>query len=72
MILARVAPDRADALIARAQQYEESRLVCGMHFPSDVEAGHEVALAVVAHLDASSEFQSDLAKARKEQTGHRR
>ncbi len=64
MILARIAPDRSDALMARAQQYEESRLICGMHFPSDVEAGHEVALAVVAHLDASNEFQSDLAKAK--------
>ena len=68
MILARVAPDRAAALMARAQMYEESRLVCGMHFPSDIEAGHEVAIAVVSHLDASSEFQSDLAKARKEHT----
>lgn len=68
MILARVAPDRSEALMARAQMYEESRLVCGMHFPSDVEAGHEVAIAVVSHLDAASEFQSDLAKARKEHT----
>jgi acid phosphatase (class A) len=68
MILARVAPDRTEALMARAQQYEESRLVCGMHFPTDIEAGHEVAVAVVAHLDASNEFQADLAKARKEHT----
>jgi acid phosphatase (class A) len=68
MILARVAPDRSEALMARAQEYEESRLVCGMHFPSDVEAGHEVAIAVVAHLDASSEFQADLNKARMEHT----
>lgn len=66
MILARVAPDRSDALMARAQQYEESRLVCGMHFPTDVEAGHEVAIAVVAHLDASRDFQADLARVRKE------
>ena len=70
MILARVAPDRSEALMARAQEYEESRLVCGMHFPSDVEAGHEVAVAVIAHLDASSEFQADLNKARKEHTAH--
>jgi acid phosphatase (class A) len=71
MILARVAPDRSDALMMRAEEYEESRLVCGMHFPSDVEAGHEVAIAVVSHLDASKDFQADLAKARKEQTFNR-
>ena len=70
MILARVAPERSEALMARAEEYEESRLVCGMHFPSDVEAGHEVAVAVVAHLDASREFQADLNKARKEHTAH--
>jgi acid phosphatase (class A) len=70
MILARVAPDRTAALMERAQMYEESRLVCGMHFPSDVEAGHEVAIAVVSHLDASNDFQNDLARARKEHTAH--
>jgi acid phosphatase (class A) len=41
-----------------------------MHFPSDVEAGHEVAVAVVSRLDGSSEFQADLNKARKEHTAH--
>jgi hypothetical protein len=41
-----------------------------MHCPSDVEAGHEVAVAVIAHLDASSEFQADLNKARNEHTAH--
>jgi acid phosphatase (class A) len=66
MILARVAPDREEALMARAEEYETSRLICGMHFPTDVEAGHIVASAVVAHLDASKDFQSDVAKARKE------
>ena len=68
MILARVAPDRAEVVLKRAEDYMESRLVCGMHFPSDVEAGHDVAIAVVSHLDASPEFQADLERARKEHT----
>ncbi len=70
MILARVAPERADALMKRAQEYEESRLVCGMHFPTDVEAGQVVATAVVSHLDASKKFQSDLSHARHEYTSN--
>lgn len=70
MILARVAPERAEAVMKRAEVYQESRLVCGMHFPSDVEAGHDVASAVVARLDSSPAFQADLARARKEYTGH--
>ncbi len=70
MILARVAPDRAAALMKRAEDYEESRLICGMHFPTDVQAGQAVAEAVVAHLDASKDFEADLAKARKEYASH--
>jgi acid phosphatase (class A) len=66
MILARVAPGRAEALLKRAEEYEESRLICGMHFPTDVEAGQVVATAVVAHLDGSKEFQADLTRARRE------
>ena len=70
MILARVAPERAEAVMKRAEVYQESRLICGMHFASDVEAGHDVASAVVARLDSSAAFQADLARARKEYTGH--
>ena len=70
MILSRVDPDRAQSLTQRAQEYEESRLICGMHFPTDVEPGQVVAAAVVARLDSSSAFQADLAKARKEHSTH--
>jgi len=70
MILARVAPDRAQALMDRAEEYEESRLICGMHFPTDIEAGQVVAAAVVSRLDTSNEFRADLAKARKEYAAH--
>jgi acid phosphatase (class A) len=66
MILARVAPERAEAIMSRATEYAESRVVCGRHFPSDVEAGHTVAAAVIARLDAAPEFQHDLAEARAE------
>jgi len=66
MILARVAPERAEAIMARGTDYADSRVICGRHFPSDVEAGHTVAAAVIARLDASPEFQKDLAEARAE------
>jgi len=68
MILARVAPERTEALMARAAEYAESRIVCGRHFPSDVAAGHIVAAAVITHLDPSPAFQKDLAEARAEYT----
>lgn len=66
LVLARVAPDKAAALLQRATDYAESRVICGMHFPSDVEAGRQLATAVVAQLDTLPEFQRDLEAARAE------
>jgi acid phosphatase (class A) len=71
MILARVAPERAEALLARAREYADSRLICGFHFPSDVQAGEVVATAVVARLDQDPGFQADLARVRAERAGAR-
>jgi acid phosphatase (class A) len=70
MILSRIAPDHAQALMERAEEYEESRLICGMHFPTDIEAGQVVAAAVVSRLDSSIKFRADVAKARKEYASH--
>lgn len=66
LVLARVAPDKAPALLQRAADYADSRVICGMHFPSDVEAGRQLATAVVAQLDVLPEFQRDLEAARAE------
>lgn len=66
LVLARVAPERAPALLARATEYADSRLVCGMHFPSDIEAARQLATAVVTQLDGHAEFQRDVERARAE------
>lgn len=66
LVLARVAPDRAPVLLQRAAEYGESRVICGMHFPSDIEAGRQLATAVVAQLDQLPEFQQALAAVKAE------
>ncbi|MGH6894010.1 MAG: acid phosphatase [Dongiaceae bacterium] len=66
LILVAVAPERRDAVFARAIEYGESRIVCGYHFPSDLEAGRLLATAVVARLHASPVFRRDLACAKAE------
>jgi acid phosphatase (class A) len=66
LILAEVAPDRAEQVLARGEDYGVSRVICGMHFPSDVAAGRQVASAVVARLNATPDFERDLAAARTE------
>lgn len=66
LILAEVAPDRIDAVLARGREYGHSRAVCNVHWQSDVVAGRTVGAALVARLHANAEFRADLETARAE------
>ena len=66
LVLAELAPDRSDAILARGRNYGESRLVCNVHWNSDLIGGRHMAAAVVARLHADPGFQRDLAAAREE------
>ena len=66
LILAELAPDRATQILTRARVYAESRVVCGVHFPSDIEAGRANGSILVAALHSSPEFRADMDKARAE------
>ncbi|MDD3837180.1 MAG: phosphatase PAP2 family protein [Phenylobacterium sp.] len=66
LILAELKPERADAILQRGHAFGESRVVCGVHYPSDVEAGRIVAAAVVARLHADAEFNAAMATAKAE------
>ncbi|HEU4619389.1 MAG TPA: phosphatase PAP2 family protein [Gammaproteobacteria bacterium] len=71
LLLAELAPDRAAEILARGRAYGESRVVCGVHFVSDVEAGRTAAAAVIAALNGTPEFDADVAAARRELDGLR-
>lgn len=64
LILAGLAPDKANALLQRGHAFGDSRMVCGVHWQSDLEAGRLVGAAVVARLQADPVFhaQAQLAK----------
>jgi len=66
MILAELAPDLKDALLARGVQIGDDRVIAGVHFPSDVAAGHTLAQDLFTRFMAIPEFQSDLARAKAE------
>lgn len=66
LVLAELAPSRADAIIERGRDFTWSRVVCGVHYPSDVEAGRTVAAAAIARLHADPDFQREFAAARAE------
>lgn len=66
LILSELAPDRTEALMSRARSFGESRVVCGVHYVSDIEAGRAVASVTLARLRSDPAFIADLAKARAE------
>ena len=65
-VLAVAAPDRAEATREIGHQIAISRIVCAMHYPSDVAAGEAAGHATFEAIAAAPAFQADLAVARTE------
>lgn len=66
LILAEIAPEHADAILARGRAFGESRVICNVHWHSDVVEGRFIGASVVAKLHADPQFNSDLEAAKKE------
>jgi acid phosphatase (class A) len=66
LVLAELLPDREEQLTARAEAYGESRVVCGFHSPTGIEAGHGVAVLTVDALLQDSAFRADMRQASEE------
>jgi acid phosphatase (class A) len=63
LILTEIAPERADAILARGRAFGESRVVCNVHWYSDVVEGRFMGAAAVARLHADPAFRAELAAA---------
>ncbi len=63
LILTEIAPERADVILARGRSFGDSRVVCNVHWLSDVEEGRVLASATVAKLHSQADFRADLAAA---------
>ncbi len=50
IVLAQMAPEKRAAIFQRAAAFGQHRVVCGVHYPSDVEAGKLSAFAIGAAL----------------------
>jgi len=66
LVLADVVPERAQALLARGNEFADSRIVCAVHFPSDVQASQILAASVIARLHFVPDFQRDMTCAKQE------
>jgi membrane-associated phospholipid phosphatase len=66
VVLADLVPARAAAILARAQDYAFSRLVCGLHYRSDLAAGEVLGTVVAEDILHDPRMQADLSAARAE------
>jgi acid phosphatase (class A) len=60
LILTEIAPERADAILAHGRSFGDSRVVCNVHWLSDVEEGRVIGSATVAKLHSQADFRADL------------
>lgn len=66
LVLSDLLPDRATPILTRARAYGESRIVCGAHNLSAIEAGRLSATATMQAVRGTAGYQTDLAAARAE------
>ncbi len=66
MILAEIAPDRAAEALNWGRSVGDNRVVCQVHYPSDVMAGRLLGSAVFARIAGTSDFRADIDAAKAE------
>ncbi|MDB5774083.1 MAG: phosphoesterase PA-phosphatase related [Herbaspirillum sp.] len=66
LALVEMVPEKRDAILARADEYAHNRLVCGVHYPTDIEASKMVAYATHAMMDSNPQYRKELAAAKTE------
>jgi acid phosphatase (class A) len=65
-VLAALAPEKAQAIMARASDYAENRLVCSMHYRRDIVAGQVLGTVVSTELLHTPGFKAEFDDARAE------
>ena len=66
LALIQIVPEKRDAILARADDYAASRVVCGVHYPSDTAASKLVAYAMMGIMMNNPQFRKELDAARSE------
>jgi acid phosphatase (class A) len=66
LILSEISPEHADAILARGRAFGQSRVICNVHWQSDVIEGRFIGAATVTLLHADPVFRADLESAKSE------
>lgn len=64
--LSKLSPEKAPAIMARASEFAENRLVCSMHYRRDIEAGQTLGTLVAYTLLQTPDVKAQFAKAEQE------
>lgn len=68
-ILARMLPEQRARLLARARQYAEDRVICGVHYTTDIEAGKRAGAIEAVAMFRDPAFRKEFAAAKAEVRG---
>lgn len=68
LVLSEIVPDKAEEILARGRAFGESRVVCNVHWYSDIVEGRLLASATVARLHDDPDFRADMEAAKAEVT----
>jgi acid phosphatase (class A) len=66
LTLIEMIPEKRDAILARADNYANNRLVCGVHYRSDLQASKLLAYSIHAVMGTNPQYQTELAAAKVE------
>ena len=66
MVLVELVPNRSSELLARGVEFGESRVVCGFHYQSDVDAGRLAAAGLMARLRGEQTYRDAVEAVRKD------
>lgn len=66
LVLAEINPAKQNDILKRGYELGQSRVICGYHWQSDVDAARVVGSAIVATLHTKPAFQQQLQKAKEE------
>ena len=66
IVLAVEVPEDKDAIFARVEEYSHDRVVAGVHFPSDVDAGRVAGTVIAAFMIDDAAFEASLRLSRSE------
>ncbi|MDY7544791.1 phosphatase PAP2 family protein [Glaciimonas sp. Gout2] len=64
IVLANMVPEKRAEIMARAREYANNRIVGGVHYPSDIEAGRIVGTLIAANLMMRDDFKTGFASAK--------